>query len=157
MMSATRDKFGTASFNNPRRFPDKSTAISERSVGKARSPMCPTKRLTALVSSLSTVCMIDELSLHLSAYARSRPNMGQGQRVGRARPDVRHAFGGHVAFGGFGLPHWHHPCCFGGKARTFGSACVKAKQEEEKSEAPASFWDRSGGSINSSGANQDTD
>src|SRR3979411_2260533 len=63
-------------------------------------------------SSLSTVCMIDELSLHLSAYARSRPNKGQGQRVGRARPDVRHAFGGHVAFGGFGLPHWHHPCCF---------------------------------------------
>ena len=38
--------------------------------------------------------MIDELSLHLSAYARSRPNMGQGQRVGRARPDVRHALVG---------------------------------------------------------------
>jgi hypothetical protein len=43
------------------------------------------------------------------------------------------------------------------KARTFGSACVKLKQEEEQSEASASFWDRSRGSTNSSGANQDTD
>jgi len=39
--------------------------------------MRPTKRLTALVSKLSTVRMIDELSLH-PAYARCRPNMGQG-------------------------------------------------------------------------------
>ena len=43
----------------------------------ARSQMRPTKRLTALVSKLSTVRMIDELSLH-PAYARCRPNMGQG-------------------------------------------------------------------------------
>jgi hypothetical protein len=38
-----------------------------------------------------------------------------------------------------GLPHWHHSCCFGGKARTFGSACVKAKQEEERSEGQHRF------------------
>jgi hypothetical protein len=43
----------------------------------ARSQMRPTKRLTTLVSKLSTVRVIDELSLH-PAYARSRPNMGQG-------------------------------------------------------------------------------
>ncbi len=47
--------------------------------------MRPTKRLRALVSKLSTVRMIDELSLQLSAYARSRPNMGQGQLAGRVR------------------------------------------------------------------------
>ena len=35
----------------------------------ARSQMRPTKRLTALVSERSTVCMIDELSMQLSAYA----------------------------------------------------------------------------------------
>ena len=43
------------------------------------------ERLTALVSMLSTVRMIDGLSLPLSAYARSRPNMGQGQ-AGGTRP-----------------------------------------------------------------------
>jgi len=47
--------------------------------------MRPTKCLTALVSKLSTVRMIDELSLQLSGYARSRPNMGRRQRDGRAR------------------------------------------------------------------------
>src|SRR3979490_1029038 len=47
--------------------------------------MRPTKRLTALVSKLSTVRMIDGLSLQLSGYARSRPNMGQGQ-AGGTRP-----------------------------------------------------------------------
>ena len=30
--------------------------------------------------------------------------MGQGQRPGRARRNIRHCFGGHVAFGGLGLP-----------------------------------------------------
>jgi hypothetical protein len=43
--------------------------------------MRPTNRLTALVSKLATVRLIDELSLQLSAYARSRPILGQGQRV----------------------------------------------------------------------------
>jgi hypothetical protein len=31
-----------------------------------------------------------------------------------------------------GLPHWHHSCCFGGKARTFGSACVKQNRRRNK-------------------------
>jgi len=101
--------------------------------------------------------MIDELSLELSAYARSRPILGQWQQVDGPATMFATTFGGYVAFGGFGLPHWHHPCCFGGKARTFGSACVKSKQAEEQSEASALFWNRSRGSINSSGANQDTD
>ena len=116
--------------------------------------MRPTNRLTALVSKLSTVRVIDELSLQLSANARSRPILGQGSGLDALATMFATTFGGYVAFGGFGLPHWHHPCCFGGKARTFGSACVKSKQEEEQSEASASFWDRSRGSINSSGANQ---
>src|SRR3979490_558671 len=51
--------------------------------------MRPTKRLTALVSKLSTVRMIDELSLPLSACARSRPILGQGQRTGRAHRDTQ--------------------------------------------------------------------
>ena len=48
--------------------------------------MRPTKRLTALVSKLSTVRMIDGLSLKLSAYARvPDPIWDKGKRVGRAR------------------------------------------------------------------------
>ena len=94
----------------------------------ARSQMRQTERLTTLVSKLSTVRMIDELSLQLSAYARCRPILGQEQPARRARRDAATVLV-LVAFGDLGLPHWHHPCCFGGKARTFGSACVKAKQE----------------------------
>jgi hypothetical protein len=97
--------------------------------------------------------MIDEFSLHFSGVFQTQ--YGIWSAAWTRSPQCRHCFGGHVAFGGFGLPHWHHPCCSGGKARTFGSACVKAKQEEEQSEAPASFWDRSRSSINSSDANQD--
>ncbi len=47
--------------------------------------MRQTERLTGLVSKLSTVRMIDELSLQLSAYTRSRPILGHEQRAGRAR------------------------------------------------------------------------
>ena len=57
--------------------------VAEPASRLARSPMWPTKRLTALVSKLSTVRMIDELSLHLSAYARFQTNMGQGGRARR--------------------------------------------------------------------------
>src|ERR1019366_56389 len=42
----------------------------------ARSQMRPTKRLTAVVSKLSTVRMIDELSLQLSAYAPFQARSG---------------------------------------------------------------------------------
>jgi hypothetical protein len=49
----------------------------------ARSQMRPTKRLTALVSERSTVCMIDELSMQLQHTRRSMPVLGQRQRAGR--------------------------------------------------------------------------
>ena len=65
--------------------------------------MRPTNRLTALVSKLSIVRMIDELSLQLSAYARSRPIPGQEQRVDGLATMFATTFGGYVAFGGFGL------------------------------------------------------
>jgi hypothetical protein len=50
--------------------------------------MRQTERLTTLVSKLSTVRMIDELSLQLSAYARCRPILGQEQPARRARRDA---------------------------------------------------------------------
>jgi hypothetical protein len=47
----------------------------------ARLQMRPTKRLTGVVSELSTVRIIDELSLQLSASARSLPVPRQRQRA----------------------------------------------------------------------------
>ena len=43
--------------------------------------MRPTRRLTVVVSELSTVRMIDELSLQLSASARSMPVLRRRQRL----------------------------------------------------------------------------
>jgi hypothetical protein len=65
--------------------------------------MGPTKRLTAVVSKLSTVRMLDELSLQLSAYA---PLQGPFWDKGSAGWAPRHILV-LVGFEGFTLS----PCC----------------------------------------------